>query len=174
MRVSAVFALALLACTLVVSCAPPQPDMTVLRKTVDAFNAATKDVMMNGNPDKVMGFYEDNAMEMAPNMPTMTGKAAIRQFQEQMMQAGMKMTAVEFKTVDLEAGGKVAYEIGTYDMTISMPKMGDVQDRGKYVAIWRQQSDGSWKVHAETWNTDMPLPSMEPMGEKKEEMKGKK
>jgi hypothetical protein len=39
--------------------------------------------------------------------------------------------------------------------------MGDVKDKGKYITLWHQQADGAWKVRAETWNTDMPMPSME-------------
>ncbi len=171
MRAAPLFVLALSVSLLLASCAPPQPDMTALKKTVDDYNAATKDVMMNGNPDKAMPFYEDNVMEMAPNMPVMVGKAAMREFQEKMMQSGMKITAVDFKTVELEAGGKVAYEIGTYTMSISMPQAPEVKDQGKYIALWRQQQDGSWKLRAETWNTDMPMPSMESGAEMEHDMK---
>jgi ketosteroid isomerase-like protein len=55
-------------------------------------------------------------------------------------------------------------------MTITMLPMGEMKDKGKYIALWRQQADGSWKVHAETWNTDTPAP--QPPAPKEE--KGKK
>ena len=150
-----------------VSCAPQEPDMSALKKAVDDFNSATKDGMLSGNMEKVIGYYQDDAMEMAPNMAMGQGKDAIKAMQQQMMSSGMKMTAVSFSTTELQAAGKIGYEIGTYDMTIAVPQMGEVKDKGKYIALWHQQPDGSWKVRAETWNSDMPLPSMEP---KKEEM----
>jgi ketosteroid isomerase-like protein len=148
--------------------------MTALRKTVDEFNAATKDAMLSGNSDKVMTYYEDTALEMAPNMALVTGKAAIKEFQDKMFHSGMKITAAAFKTLELEAGGKIAYEVGTYEMSITMPQGGEMKDQGKYIAIWRHQTNGSWKVHAETWNSNMPLPPMEPQEGKKDETKGKK
>ena len=54
-------------------------------------------------------------------------------------------------------------------MTITMAPMGQMKDAGKYIALWRQQADGTWKVHAETWNTDTPAPPMakEEKGKKK-------
>ncbi len=155
-----IVAVAVASCFLV-SCGPKEPDKAALQKTVDEYNAASKEAMMTGNSDKVLAFFEDDGMEMAPNQPTVKGKEAIKAFQAQMMKSGVKMTAVEFAPVEIQAGGTIAYEIGTYDMTIAVPKMGDVKDKGKYIALWRQQADGSWKVRAETWNTDMPMPSME-------------
>src|SRR5437764_11143066 len=32
-------------------------------------------------------------------------------------------------------------------------------DRGKYVAVWKKQADGNWKVAVDTWNTDLPFPA---------------
>src|SRR6266550_3141383 len=32
-------------------------------------------------------------------------------------------------------------------------------DRGKYVAVWKKQADGNWKVALDIWNTDLPLPA---------------
>ena len=152
------------------SCMPKEPDMAALKRTVDEYNAASKDAMMGGNPDKVMSYYEENAMEMAPNMATIKGKAGIKAFQDQMMKSGMKMTAVKFTTLELEAGGKIAYEIGGYEMSMTMPSMNEMRDNGKYIALWRQQPDGSWKVHAETWNTDMPMPSPDQSAKKDKKM----
>jgi ketosteroid isomerase-like protein len=153
-----------------IACAPPAPDMAALRKTVDAYNNASKEAMLGAGPEKVMPYYEADALEMAPNFPVFKGKDNILAFQQQMAKSGMKFNAVEFQTLELTADGKSAYEIGSYHMTITMPPMGEMKDNGKYIALWRQQADGSWKVHAETWNTDMPAP---PPPTVKEE-KGKK
>jgi hypothetical protein len=91
------------------SCSSPQPDMTALKKTVDEFNAASKEAMMMGSSDKVIAYYEDDAFEMAPNMALIKGKAAIKEFQDQMSKSGMKITAATFETLDLQAGGTIAY-----------------------------------------------------------------
>ena len=142
------------------ACAPAPPDMAALRKTVDEYNNASKNAMLSGNSDKLMTYYDADALEMAPNAPVIKGKENILAFQQQMSKMGMKFNAVDFQTLELTADGKVAYEIGSYDMTITMAPAGEMKDKGKYIALWRQQADGAWKVHAEMWNTDMPMPQM--------------
>ena len=139
-----------------IGCAPP-PDMAALRKTVDAYNNASKESMLAGTPEKIMSYFEADALEMSPNSPVIKGKDNILAFQQGMTKAGMKFNAVDFQTLELTADGKSAYEIGSYNMTITMPPIGEMKDTGKYIALWRQQSDGSWKVHAEMWNTDTPM-----------------
>jgi ketosteroid isomerase-like protein len=153
-----------------IACAPRPVDMAALRKTVDAYNNASKESMLGGSPEKLMSYYEADALEMSPNSAVIKGKDNILAYQQEMMKSGMKFNAVEFQTLELTADGKSAYEIGSYDMTITIPPMGEMKDKGKYIALWRQQADGSWKVHAETWNTDMPAP--QPPAAKEE--KGKK
>lgn len=153
-----------------VSCMPQQPDVDAIRKTIEEFDAASKDAMMGEGKDmdKVMSYYAEDAVSMPPNMAPLKGREAIRSWMNQMMQSGMKMTSVKFSTSDLDAGGKVAYQVGSYEMAMEVPGMGEIMDDGKYLSVWKQQQDGSWKVHAEIWNTNKPMPPMEkPKEEKK-------
>jgi ketosteroid isomerase-like protein len=167
MRTAFVVVAAVVASCILVSCGPKPPDMAALKKTVDDYNAASRGALMGGNMDAPVAFFTDDGLEMAPNMATAKGKDAIKAMWTQMMSSGAKMTAVDFTTTDLQAGGTVAYEIGTYAMTISVPGMGEIKDVGKYVSLWRQQADGTWKLRAETWNTDTPMPPMEKPATKK-------
>lgn len=167
-----VVVVAVISC-LFMSCGQKEPDMAALKKTVDDFNAAEKDALMGGNSDNLLAFFADDAMEMPPNMAMMKGKDAIKAFWDQSMKSGMKMSAVEFSPIDMQAGGTIAYEVGSYDMTVSAGKMGETKDKGKYIALWKQQSDGTWKVAAETWNTDMPMPAVEKSTGKKANSKHK-
>ena len=152
---------AIVAAFLLGSCAPQQPDLAAFRKTVDAYNAASAEGMLSGNTEKVFAYYTDDVMEMPPNMPAIKGKEALKAFQESMSKMAMKFTKVTFVTTDLEAGGKVGYEIGTYDMTMTMAPMGEMPDAGKYIALWNQQADGSWKLRAEMWSSDKAMPQMD-------------
>jgi ketosteroid isomerase-like protein len=33
------------------------------------------------------------------------------------------------------------------------------KDRGKYCEVWRRQADGKWKVSADMFSSDLPVPS---------------
>ena len=44
-------------------------------------------------------------------------------------------------------------------MVMTLPGVeGPIPDHGKYIEIWRRQSDGSWKVALDIFNSDLPLP----------------
>jgi ketosteroid isomerase-like protein len=32
-----------------------------------------------------------------------------------------------------------------------------VNDRGKYLEVWKKQADGTWKCVMDMWNSDLPL-----------------
>jgi ketosteroid isomerase-like protein len=50
----------------------------------------------------------------------------------------------------------LAYTQGTYEFTATDPKSGPVNDRGKFVVVWKKQTDGGWKIAADIWNSDLP------------------
>jgi len=173
MRAILAVAVVAIVSALFMSCGPKEPDMTALKKTVDDFNSASKDVIMGGDYQKNLAFFDDNAVEMPPNMAMIKGKDALKAFWEQSMKSGMKMTSVEFNVLDVQASGTMAYSLGTYNMTMSAGKSGEMKDNGKFIDVWKQQADGAWKVIAETWNTDKPMPVVEKPKAKKSESKHK-
>jgi ketosteroid isomerase-like protein len=59
----------------------------------------------------------------------------------------------------------IAYEIGTIQCTGSLGEgQPDVDYTGKYVVLWRKQTDGSWRVAADIWNPDAPMPALPAAG----------
>ena len=59
----------------------------------------------------------------------------------------------------MAGSGDLAYSTGAYEMTAPDDNGESSIDRGKYVAVWKKQADGNWKVAVDTWNTDLPLPA---------------
>ncbi|MCX6635202.1 MAG: DUF4440 domain-containing protein, partial [Acidobacteria bacterium] len=55
--------------------------------------------------------------------------------------------------------GDVAYSHGTYAMTMNDAKGKPVNDKGKFVTVYRKQPDGKWKVVADIINSDLPAPA---------------
>jgi ketosteroid isomerase-like protein len=94
---------------------------------------------------------------MSPNTPAVVGKEAIRsRLQPYFNQFTLRLTA---SPEEFEVAGDWAFERGTYAST-STPKAGGepTEDKGKYLAIWKRQPDGSWKRHRGILNSDLPLP----------------
>jgi ketosteroid isomerase-like protein len=100
----------------------------------------------------VKAYYADDAIFMAPNVPSATGHAAI----EAVLHTFPPITAFELRTEEIAGTGELAYVRGRYTMTMAPPGGPTVADSGKYLEIWRKQG-GSWKVLRDIFNSDVPL-----------------
>jgi len=117
-------------------------DVAAIRKTSQKY----QDCARVGDWDTWMQLSEDDAVFMPPNSETLDTRAKVRAFVDNFP----KMT--EFKLTILEVDGRddMAFVRGRYELIA-----GGVPDRGKYIELWRRQSDGSWKIFRDIWNTDL-------------------
>jgi ketosteroid isomerase-like protein len=103
-------------------------------------------------------YYADDATVLPANAEMITNKvAAVKYWTDHLT----KNVDVSWTPMYVEAasGGDMAYVLGSYTMT-TKPAKGSKDkastDRGKYMAVWKKQADGSWKAEADTWNSDLP------------------
>ena len=111
--------------------------------------------------DKTIAFYSGDAIVLPTNAPAATTKEAIRNtWRDLLASPGL---AISWKTtkVEVSKSSDIAYTTGTYELTMNDASGKPVPDHGKYVEVWKKQSDGKWKVVADIWNSDLPLPSPE-------------
>jgi ketosteroid isomerase-like protein len=117
--------------------------------------AAAKDV------DKTVSYYSEDAVVMPPNAPSATTRETIRSaWKEMLMTPG---AAISWKTTKVEVAksGDLAYLSGTYELAMNDASGKPVNDRGKYVEVWQKQADGTWKVVADIWNSNLPVAAAE-------------
>ncbi len=154
--------IALLSATILVSCnqSGKQPSAT-LEADIEAINALNDEYIAaenTGNVDGIMMLYTDDAVMMMPNQPALIGKESIRSY----LQALLDKFAVKetLSSEEVVVSGEWAYVRATYTVTISPRSGGEpVQDKGKGIAIYKKQPDGSWKYARLILNSDQPLPS---------------
>lgn len=106
------------------------------------FNGATAERGVEG---WVEYFAEDGKMFPAGG-EIITGKAAIREAMAPAFAAPNFSLRWEPKGADVSASGDLGYTYGIFVAKGEDPKDEPVTRYGKYVSIWRKQSDGSWKV----------------------------
>jgi ketosteroid isomerase-like protein len=70
------------------------------------------------------------------------------------------LVAVSWKTskVEVARSGDMAYLTGTSEVITKDPSGKPVNDRGKYLSVWKKRSGGTWKTVVDIWNSDLPLP----------------
>jgi uncharacterized protein (TIGR02246 family) len=131
------------------------PDDQTIRDLEDQWSkaASAKDV------EKVVSFYANGAIVLPPNAPAASTKDAIRQFWTGVF--GTPGASISWRTTNVEVGksGDMAYASGAYQFTMNDPSGKPTTEHGKYITVWKRQSDGKWKCAADIWNSDMPAPA---------------
>jgi len=140
-------------------------DTAELMKKIQAMNDESAKKMISGDESMWVNYAED-IISMPSYEPMLKGLDACKMSYKKITESGMKMTAFKSTVTDIMQSGNFIVDIGTYEITMTMPQMGDMPwtDNGKYMTIWEMQDDGSMKIKAETWNTDVnPWEEMQKM-----------
>jgi ketosteroid isomerase-like protein len=140
---------------------------------IEALNKEMAKNMLEGNIEKGLSIYTEDAISMPSYEPMHDGLPAIKKASEEMQKKGVKFTSFVPTTLKVIVNGNQITEVGTYKISISMPGMDKpIDDHGKYLTLWEKQKDGSLKVKIETWNSDVdPMSMMNTAEQPKTEMK---
>jgi uncharacterized protein (TIGR02246 family) len=137
----------------VATAAPPVVDVAAVRQAIDQGNAKLVDALQRGDSVGLSASYDNDAVTMMSGMPAWRGKADIMT-QGMALLKDVKFSDIKFNTTTVDVGGDFAIETGTYEMTTA-PKGGKpAADKGKYVTVWKKQSDGTWKIYRDISNSD--------------------
>src|SRR5207237_1431797 len=115
--------------------------------------AAAKDL------DKTVSYYAESAIVMPANAPVATTKEAIRKVWGDLLASPGLVISWKATKVEAARSGEMAYLSGTYELTTNDASGQPVPDRGKYLEVWKKQTDGKWKSVMDIWNSDLPLPA---------------
>ena len=125
-----------------------------MRSTIDAANEKAVAGMIANDPAAASVNYADDVVVMMPGMAAMRGRTAVQEGFKGMMNS-MSIKAAKFNTEDVMVAGDMAVETGTYTMTMQPAKGKAMDDKGKYMTVWKKQADGSWKIVRDINNSDM-------------------
>ncbi len=138
--------------------APPTEAVTNVAADIEALKAIPSqwEAAYHANDlDAVMQDYAQDAVRMPPNEAIEEGKEAIRNSHQAFFAEYTSDGAIE--VVDVQVSGDLGYVRGTYKGT-STPKAGGdpIKSDTKFVAVFRRQTDGSWKSICEIFNDNPP------------------
>ncbi len=126
-----------------------------MKAKFNELNKKFSKMMVDNDLEGMLSYYAENPISMPSYQPMLRGLDAMRESHKQQRQMGKKVTAFELTATDVIVEGNIAIEIGTYTISMDMPEMGSIDDHGKFMTVWEKQDDGSMKIKADTWNTDM-------------------
>jgi len=137
--------------------AEPAVDVAAVDQAIDAANAKFVEAIKAGDAASAAANYDAEAIVMLPNVPAMTGAAAISEGLKQFL-AEASVKEMAFADNQVIPAGDLAIETGSGQWTLQPPKGAATTDKFKYVTVWKRQADGSWKILRDINNSDLPLP----------------
>ena len=120
----------------------------ILAKLDDEWStaAATRDAK------RVASFYAEDAIAYPPNEPMVVGRAAAEKVWAKYFTD--PSYNLSWKTTHAEVIGDLGYTSGTYEDSFVGPDGKKIEGKGKYLCVWKKQSDGTWKAVHDMWNSD--------------------
>ena len=144
-----------------------ETSMERVKTKIEGLNAEMARYMRDGSINRLMKFYSNGAIVLPNYDKKLIGKGAIRNNWDESMKSGMKFISVILKTHSIQKAGNYFYEIGEYEMIMSIPGVPEnITDIGKTLVIWEKLGK-EFKIKVEMWNTDVnPMNAFMNMDEK--------
>lgn len=122
------------------------------KRAIDKGNAEWVEAWEKGNPEMVAAIFTDDAVMLSQGGRVFKGRQQILERQKAAMQGVTRPVKVSVITVKIWLDGDTAYETGKYKYEYT-EKGKPTTEEGRYVTMWKRQSDGSWKL-----SMDMAVP----------------
>jgi ketosteroid isomerase-like protein len=134
----------------------PEMDLALIRKAVEEANKKFIDASLQRDAVAAAALCTDDTILLPPNSKMIQGKKATEKYWRTTW-AQLKITDFKMAIVDLSGQGNLVYEVGHYTIKFRFQGKEGVEE-GKYVVIWKQMADKTWKKHMDIWNSNMPIP----------------
>jgi len=132
-------------------------DMQALKDTEARWNRdyVAKDL------EKLLAHYADNAVLMAPGMPSSSGRDQIRKAVKEMVADPALSMTFQASRVEVSSSGDLGFTQGSYQITMTDAASKQViHDHGSYVTTYRKQPDGSWKAIVDIASSEVSPPCL--------------
>jgi len=133
-------------------------DLKMIEDALQKANTSIENAVSNKNLDSLMSFYAEDACLLPTAEPIVKGKASIRKEWEHIFEIPDFNNKSTLTEIVISKDGDMAYSMGYYIATMMGEDGNAVQEPGKWVTIWKKQSDGQWRIAIDIYNTDIPPP----------------
>jgi len=106
-----------------------------------------------GELDKVVAAYAPDAVYLPPHHEAVHGRDAIHQYLQGPLSHGVSDLA--FDVTYIKQSGNVAWDVGTYRMSVPQSDGTKREDHGKYLTVWKRAGT-KWLITADAWSSDLP------------------
>jgi len=107
-----------------------------------------------GDLDKVVAAYAPDAVYLPPHHEAVHGRESIREYLQGPLSHGVAELAFDVTYIKQSDG--VAWDVGTYRMSVPQNDGTRREDHGKYLTVWKRAGT-KWLIAADAWSSDLPV-----------------
>lgn len=142
-------------------CASQQQGASEQQGDQAAVNAAVEEIWKEysaslnaGDLERWLSLWTEDGVQMRPDESPVVGKEQIRVRNQRFLD--LFTVDIGITNEEVGAAGDWAYARGVYKATLTPKQGGDpILIDGKYMTILMRQSDGSWKIHRDIFNSNV-------------------
>ena len=145
------------------ACRPAnRADPAAVRHVIDSISTRFEAWYDAGQADSIAAAVALDAVQMPPNMAPLVGRDSIRAFWMNNFKTGK--WHFDLNTDEVVASDSLAVERGHYTLKVvagPQAQYPSFDDQGNYLALWRRESDGNWRIvwDAPVSTVPMPMPA---------------
>ena len=132
------------------------PDHNADATAIIALDSAWMRNVMAKNVDSLMTYYAPDAVSYGFGSAPASGTDQLRATYTEMVKSTMSNSKIMPGAVEFSDDGTMAYDHGTYSMTVTPPGGKASNQTGAYLNVWKK-INGQWKLIAEM-STPVPEP----------------
>jgi uncharacterized protein (TIGR02246 family) len=121
------------------------PAIAEVRSAIDKGNAQWIEAWDKADASLIAALFADDGVQLGRNGKFSKGPQQVLERMKTVLESAGKGVKATVTAVDLWLDGETAYETGTYSYK-HQENGKPVTDEGRYVTIWKRQSDGAWKI----------------------------
>ncbi|WP_411281526.1 YybH family protein [Gemmatimonas sp.] len=121
-------------------------------------DAMVQEAIVSRDAERATSFYAENAVMMPVAESSVEGRAAILAEWRHVFGIPGFANRARLVASEVSTAGDFGYTRGTYESPMLSTDGQSLLERGKWVSIWKRQSDGHWRIIVDIFNTDTPPP----------------
>jgi ketosteroid isomerase-like protein len=99
--------------------------------------------------ETLLNLYDPNATVLPPHAPVANTKEDVRNLFQALLT--LEPSNFQINTTHVEEAGDLAIATGTFRVSLR-----DIEDRGKFLGVFRRNKKGELRLIYDTWNSDLP------------------
>ena len=114
------------------------------------------ELVASGDLEMAIDFWAEDAVMLPPDLPVLSGKAAIREYVTGAANVPGFRISWEPESAHVSESGDMAYLIERNVTEVDGENGEKIVTHGKVVTVWRKDSQGQWKNVVDMWNAAPP------------------